>query len=116
MIGKISKQTALKALADYHRVKPQEKFLAADSSGGIFWCEVTDGVPVLKCRHGDYEFTGSFSQSVFKGDVSAFLVADSSDLSGWTLYGSGFRSQRGRVRRTSATGSYLFSRVRTALE
>ena len=56
----ISKKTALKALADYHRVKPQEKLLAADTSGGVFWCEVTDGVPVLKCRHGDYEFIGSF--------------------------------------------------------
>ena len=84
----ISKKTALKALADYHRVKPQEKLLAADTSGGVFWCEVTDGVPVLQCRHGDYEFTGSFNKSVFKGEVSAFVTADSSDLSGWTLHGS----------------------------
>lgn len=79
------REAVLDALEKFNRLKPPEKFLA--TGDGFFFVELADGVPILKFRSGDYEFSQPFQLSAFTGETENFVTVDMSD-DDWTLHGA----------------------------
>lgn len=79
------REAVLNALEKFNRLKPPEKILS--TVDGYFFVDVADGVPILKVRLGDYEFSQPFQLSTFTGETENFVTVDMSG-DGWTLHGA----------------------------